>query len=147
MTDKKKEQKDSRGRLRSDSQTFNTAPSLTVQSDADAADIKKILKRYKEVGIVEGLRTTEAQFRDVTELTDFADVFRVAKEAESQFMQLPSKVREIFDHDVANWLDTAHDPEKLALLVEKGEISPVKPTTPNDPPTNAPGNEDPGDET
>lgn len=116
--------------------TVNDLPSKTIQSDHDQADIKKILQKYKEVGIVDNLRTTETAFADVTNFTDFADVMRHAKEAEHAFMRLPSKVREIFDHDVGTWLDTAHDPEKLASLVEEGKIEPFEqpaaaPTTNN----------------
>ncbi len=113
---------DHRGRPRV--QTVNDLPSLTVQSDRDEADIIKILKKYKEVGIVDHLNLTQSSYQDVTAFTDFADVIRTAKEAELQFLELPSKVREIFKHDVANWLDTAHDEEKRASLVAAGIIEP-----------------------
>lgn len=115
---------DSRGRDRALSQTVNEDPSKTIQSDASRADIKHILKRFRETGIVENLNVTEATFADVSELGDFADVMTVARNAETAFMRLPSKVREIFNHDVANWLDTAHDEEKRASLVAAGEIAP-----------------------
>lgn len=96
--------------------------SLTVQSDADQADIKKIMKRYTTYGIIDHLNLTEAAFKDVSELGDFADVMRTAQEAEAAFMRLPSKVREIFNHDVAEWLDTAHDQDKRDALVQAGFI-------------------------
>ena len=116
------EQLDYRGKPRSKYQTFFLDESQTVQSDAPKADIVKILKRYKQVGIVEHLNQTEAQFRDVSEFTDFADLMRQVKDAEGEFLKLPSKVREIFDHDVAVWLDSAHDEEKRNALVEAGFI-------------------------
>ncbi len=119
-----REQLNARGKPRSDFWTVNDEPSKTVQSDADSADIMKILKKYKEVGIVESLRTTEAVFLDVAEHTDYADVMRTARAAEGEFMKLPSKVRELFDHDVSKWLDAAHDQEKRDALVEAGVIDP-----------------------
>jgi len=128
-----KVQKDHRGRPRKLYQTVNLEPSLTVQSDAPQADIRQILKKYDALGIVDHLNLTEASFQDVTAFTDYADVFRTAKSAESEFMKLPSKVREAFDHDVANWLDTAHDPEKRALLREKGILPPDESATPPTP--------------
>ncbi len=140
------EQIDSLGRKRSKYQTHNTMPSETVQADSEKADINKILKRYKEVGIIENLNLTEASFPDVTELGDFQDVMQTARIAETEFMKLPSKVREIFGHDVATWLDTAHDQEKRASLVEAGEIESVEKSAPADPQPSDPGNDGAGND-
>ncbi len=138
-------QLDHRGRPRAQYQTVNNLPSKTIQSDAPEADIIKILKKYKQVGIIDHLNLTEATYQDVTNFTDFADVMRVAKEAENQFMELPSKVREIFDHDVANWLDTAHDEEKRASLVTEGKIETESKSTPADPVNSSDGDAGTGD--
>lgn len=99
------------GRLRSDHQTMFLDESKTVQSDAHLADIQEILKLYGVVGMAASLAATEAQFADVSEFTDFADVMRHVRVAEAEFMKLPSKVREEFDHDVSKWLDAAHAEE------------------------------------
>jgi len=99
--------------------TVNTLPSRTVQSDVVRAEIKHILAKYRQVGVLEHMRNVDLQFRDVSEFSDFADVMYQSKVAESAFMRLPSKVREVFHHDVAEWLDAAHDKAKLdALLPE-----------------------------
>ncbi len=111
---------DSRGKPRV--QTEFHDESLTVQADHDRADINKILQQYAEVGIVQSLNQADAMFMDVTEFTDFADAMRHATEAETEFLKLPSKVREIFHHDVAEWLDAAHDEEKRDALVAAGVI-------------------------
>ncbi len=138
------EQLDSRGKPRKQYQTVNDGPVMTVQSDAEEADIQKILKKYKEVGIIDHLNVTEATYRDVTTFSDFADVMRTAKEAEKDFMKLPSKVREIFKHDVATWLDTAHDEEKRTALREEGKISPLKSSTPETSGDSSSGNDGAG---
>lgn len=100
-------------------QTVNDEPSLTVQSDGPQADIRQIMAQYLKTGQVD-LDRAEGMFMDVSEFTDFADVQRQSKEAEVQFLRLPSKVREIFDHNVANWLDTAHDDDKRQKLIDAG---------------------------
>lgn len=97
-------------------QTVNTDPSKTVTSELHKSEIRHILAKYKATGIVEHLRQVDLQFRDVTEFADFADLMHQSKEAEKVFMTLPSKVREVFDHDVAKWLDVAHDAAKLDAL-------------------------------
>lgn len=123
------EQLDARGKPRSAYQTVNTLPSKTAKSEADQANIQTILRKYKELGIVDHLNLTEAMFPDVTEIGDFADVVRTAKAAEVEFMKMPSKIREIFNHDVATWLDYAHDEEKRASLLAEGKIQPVEQPT------------------
>lgn len=129
------EQLDYRGKPRKDYQTFNDMPSETVQSEAHLADIQHILGKYREVGI-QKLDEVELRFADVSEFTDYADLMRQVKVAEVEFMKLPSKVREIFGHDVANWLDAAHDPEKRDALVEAGFIEAPEEVV-EDPPTAA----------
>lgn len=100
-------------------QTVNDEPSKTIQSDTPRADIHEILKKYHEVGIVDHLASVDAMFLDVSEFTDYADLRRQTAEAEQHFLSLPSKLREVFNHDVYDWLDAAHDPEKLSRYEER----------------------------
>jgi len=110
--------KDSRGRDRV--QTVNEDPSETLQSDAHLADINKIMAQWEKTGGLGNiLDNAEMMFLDVTEFEDLADALNQAKSAEVEFLKLPSKVRELFDHDVATWLDTAHDPEKREAMRER----------------------------
>lgn len=110
---------DARGKPRV--QTINDQPSLTVQSDRNQAEISAILSRYKDVGIIDHLSQVDAQFMDVTAFDDFQDVMQHAAHAEHEFMRLPSKLREVFDHDVSVWLDAAHDADKFEALRPKLE--------------------------
>lgn len=111
---------DSRGKARV--QTVNDEPSKTVQSEADSADINLILRQYPEMGLLERLNQAEGLFLDVSEFTDYADAIRHTREAEAEFMKLPSKVRELFNHDVAEFLDAAHDDDKRQALIDAGVI-------------------------
>lgn len=125
-------------------QTINDLPSKTVQSDRNQSDIKAILRRYNATGIVDHLNRVEGVFMDISEFTDFRDMQLQTKEAEKAFMQLPSKAREVFDHDVYTWLDYAHDPEKRVDLIPKlqalgfdtpgGNLKPTPTPPPADPP-------------
>lgn len=118
----KTDHKDYRGKQRSEFWTAEFDESQTVQSDADLADLNKIIARYKKTGIVAGLNEAQGQFLDVSQHQDFAEVMRTARAAEMEFMKLPSKVREEFGHDVANWLDAAFDRDKREALVDSGVI-------------------------
>ncbi len=110
---------DSRGKPRV--QTVNDGESMTVQSDAHLADIQNIMAQYAETGM-ESLDEADLVYKDVSEFTDLQDAFAQAALAEIEFMKLPSKVREVFEHDVAVWLDTAHDEDKRDALVERGYL-------------------------
>ena len=105
---------DYRGKERAQFQTVNEGPSKTIQSDAHKADINEILAQYEQVGIVTHLNKVDAKYMDVSEFTDFSDAMRQLRMAEQEFKKLPSKVRELFNHDVAEWLDAAHDPMRIA---------------------------------
>lgn len=119
-------------------QTINNDASMTITSDAHLADIHNIMAQFS-VGGLDALDQADLMFRDVSEFTDLADALNQAKLAEVQFMKLPSKVREIFDHDVAVWLDTAHDKEKRDALVDGGFLDPERGTeTIKAPPAPAP---------
>lgn len=110
---------DSRGRKRV--QTVNVEPSKTVQSDAHLTDIRNILQSFGQGGH-QMLDEAALQFADITGFTDLQDAMNQAKEAEKVFMTLPAGVRRIFDHDVAVWLDTAHDQDKRDELVAAGYL-------------------------
>ncbi len=103
-------------------QTKDFEESSTIQSDAHNADVNKIMARYHQTGIIESLDESQLMFRDVSEFTDLKDALNQVILAEAEFMKLPSKVREIFEHDVALWLDSAHDEEKRDALVAAGFI-------------------------
>lgn len=120
-------------------QTVNDGPDMAVQSDIHRADIKHILARYRALGIRDHMAQVDLNYRDVSEFTDYADLMRSVRQAEFDFMQLPSKVREVFDHDVAKWLDAAHDKEKLDAIAPRlaqlgifkaGEEAPPAPSSP-----------------
>lgn len=91
-------------------------PSRTVQSDVFSSEIRHILAKYEATGFIAEMRNVDLTYRDVTEFEDYADLNRQTAEARMAFMRLPSKVREVFDHDVGKWLDAANDPQKLEAL-------------------------------
>jgi len=97
-------------------QTVNMLPSMTVQSDVVRTEIRHILAKYRQTGVLEHMRNVDLAFRDVSEFSDFSDLMFQSAEAEKVFMQLPSKVRAVFGHDYARWLDCAHDADKLEAL-------------------------------
>jgi hypothetical protein len=129
--DGQKVTKRSNGRRRV--QTINKSESRTVQSDVARAEIKNILRKYEQTGIIDHMRNVDMAFRDITEFTDLSDALRQAKEAEGRFMQLPPQLRNVFENDVAQWLDAAHDgfsDDQRAALQRLGLIEAPEPPAP-----------------
>lgn len=100
--------------------------SLTDQSQYELTRIDKIMGRYGVTGLVDHLADVDEMFLDVTELPeDYQAVLEYSANAVAEFMKLPSKVRELFSHDVAVWLDAAHDEELRNEILAKapGELA------------------------
>ncbi len=119
--------KDARGKLRSDFWTVNDEPSKTVQSDAHLAVIQEIMKAFGVVGMEKHLADVDMKFMDVSEFSDYTEMMMHVRGAEGSFMQLPSKIREKFDHDVFKWLDAAHhepETEAAADVVVEPKVEP-----------------------
>lgn len=108
--------------------TVNTDPHMTVQGES-STEIRDVLSKFKEVGILPHMRQVDLDFRDVSEFSDFVDVMRASADARQAFLRLPPQVRDVFGNDPARWLDAAHDAEKLEALrpqLEKiGVMQPV----------------------
>ncbi len=121
----KKKIKNYRGQDTAQYQTVNNDDPQTIQSDKHLADINQILKDFANTGL-EHLDNVDMQFKDVSEIGDYHDVMLEVRKAEETFMELPSKVREIFGHSVEHWLDTAHDKDKRDALVKAGFIKGVE---------------------
>lgn len=115
-------QRNSRGKLRSLFQTsFEGQESKTIQSDAPLASIQEILRTAGVPGLQGMLDEVEGTFMDVSEFTDYSDMMRHVREAEVEFMKLDSKLREVFNHDVFEWLDRAHDERRAESPREQRE--------------------------
>lgn len=119
--------------------TVNDQPSKTVQADIQYADINTVIRSFPGIQITDHLQEVDQVFMDVSEFTDYADLRIQTAAATEEFMKLPSKVREVFGHDVYNWLDAAHDPEKREALRPQFEnLGILKPKEKNVPMDSAP---------
>lgn len=113
---------------------------LTVQSDAAAADINKIIARMEKSGMVTA-STRSPYFGDVSEFGDLQDSLIKVQEANRRFMELPANIRERFANDPVKLVsfleDEANRPEaeELGLVNKAVETpSPAAPAIPPAPP-------------
>lgn len=102
-------------------QVVFSEPSQTQQHFKDDTDINIILKRNPDITQCQYVnhrgQPTYGDFSDVAEYREALD--RVL-EAEEQFSQLPSQVRDRFANDPAQFLEFALDPKNLDEMAKMG---------------------------
>lgn len=99
--------------------------SLTVQADAEAADINNIVRNF---GLTGGLPYGNLQpiYDDFSQMpTDYHTALSFIREADSAFLELPAQVRSRFDNDPGVFLNSLSDPSKRPLFEELGLVPPL----------------------
>lgn len=95
--------------------------SLTVQDQAEEADINTIVRRFGLTGqLPSNLRMpTYGEFEGVS---SYHDALNLVKDAESNFMKLPAHVRVRFDHDPGALVEFLSHEENRAEAVKLGIV-------------------------
>lgn len=95
----------------------------TQQHFKDEVNINNIVKRFEQTGLLEHTNNAQPQYGEATGQT-FTEAMFMVREAEENFMQLPSEIRREFGNDVSTYLDAIGDPSKMPMLAELGLIDP-----------------------
>lgn len=104
-------------------------PVLVKQADADRVNINAIVKQFVRTGeLPENAR--EPRYGDFSDGASFFEVMTRVRQAESDFMALPSQVRAACKNDPAEFLDAAGDPERMEELRQLGLPDWAEPHTP-----------------
>lgn len=98
--------------------------SLTIQSEAEDADINTIVKRFGLTGQL----PTDVRMPvsgDFTGISDYHTAVNTVKAAELAFMEMPADVRKRFNHDPANLIAFMEDPSNRDEAVKLGLVVPA----------------------
>lgn len=115
-----------------------TGLSLTVQEQAEDADINTIVRRF---GLTGQLPENVAIPRtgDFTTITDYHGAMNIVAAADSAFMEMPANVRARFDNDPGKFLDFCYDPKNRDEALSLGLLRDDLPPSPlNVPPQDLP---------
>lgn len=99
--------------------------SLTVQADAEAADINNIVRNF---GLTGGLPYGNLQpvYDDFSNLpTDYHTALNIIRDADERFMEFPAEIRSKFDNDAGVFLDSLSDPSMRHVFEEVGLVPPL----------------------
>lgn len=114
-----------------DAALVNKEPSLTVQADAEDADINTIVRRFNLTGTMpQSLRLP--QYADYEDVFDFHSAQLVLKEAEAEFMRVPAHIRAMFNNSAGEFLEFCSLEANLPKMRELGlaKAAPVVYDTP-----------------
>ena len=114
--------------------TINLSESVTDQAGVNDSEIKHIMAKYEQTGVLPRLSTGDLAYRDITTFDDYADAMRHAETAKQQFMSLDPRIRRVFSNNHLEWLDAGKDglTEIQAAQLEKLGILERSETLPHD---------------
>lgn len=99
---------------------------ITKQSHKAECDIHNILRQYQRTGIIAHVQRARPSYLDLPDLSDFQTSLHVLREAEEAFAALPSRVRDHFANDPANFLAAFNDPKQAEQLRAFGLLRPLE---------------------
>jgi phage internal scaffolding protein len=111
-------------------------PSLTIQSQAEDADLNIIMRRFGITGkMPENVRLPE--YGDFTQITDYRSALESVRMANEAFMEIPAEIRARFQNDPQQFLEFTTNEKNLDELRKMGLAKPLQPTI--TPPPATPG--------
>lgn len=100
-------------------------PSLTVQSDAAAVDINKIMARFdKDSMATFHMNRSEPFYGDVSEFDGLQDSIIKVQEANELFMGMSAEIRNRFDNDPVKMIQFLEDEGNRDEAVKLGMVLP-----------------------
>ena len=128
---------------------LNKEPSMVKGSFAKELDVNNIIKKYNKTGILQKANQFEGEFGEFASY-DLREAIEKVQNAETLFMEVPSKIRAQFDNDAGAFIDYATNPQNIEQMREwnmaprdtnpptEGEPAPPTPQPvemPSEPPT------------
>ena len=82
-----------------------TGESMTQQHFADESEINNIIRSHDRNGVIEHIHRGNAIYGDFSEITDLSDALVQIQEAQKEFLNIPSEIREKFKTMQASFLN------------------------------------------
>lgn len=98
-----------------------TLPSYTQQRFKDDVDVNNIISRLTRAGVPLPPQVG-LEYYDLTDLSDYQSALELIRDADDQFYNLPSHIRDYFRNDPALLLEFSQDERNYDKAVELGLI-------------------------
>ena len=98
--------------------------SLTQQNFKEECEVINIIKKHDRNGIIEHVQRGQARYGDFSEVADYREALDLVRDAQSEFMAIPSDIRKKFDNDPGKFYEFVSNPENKEELIKMGFINP-----------------------
>ena len=96
--------------------------SLTQQHFKEECEVINIIKKHDRNGIIEHVQRGQARYGDFSEVQDYREALDLIRDAQAEFMSVPSDIRKKFDNDPGKFYEFVSDPENKDELIKMGFI-------------------------
>jgi len=96
--------------------------SLTQQHFKEECEVINIIKKHDRNGIIEHVQRGQARYGDFSEVADYREALDLVRDAQSEFMTIPSDIRKKFDNDPGKFYEFVSNPDNKEELVKMGFI-------------------------
>ena len=104
---------------------FNTVgESMTQEQFAEESEINNIIRSHDRNGVIEHINKGNAIYGDFSNITDFSEALDQIREAQNEFQQIPSEIREKFQNDAGQFFKFASNPDNIQELRDLGLAHP-----------------------
>jgi hypothetical protein len=86
---------------------------MTEQHHAKTCNINWIMQKYAKTGLIDHVNRHQASYGDVSR-ADFETAMNLVCEQQTEFEELPAKVRAMYEHNVVNYLEALETEEGRA---------------------------------
>lgn len=100
--------------------------SLTQQHFKEECDVINIIKKHDRNGIIEHVQRGQARYGDFSEVQDYREALDLVRDAQSEFMSIPSDIRKKFENDPGKFYEFVSNPDNKEELKEMGFIDTPK---------------------
>ena len=98
--------------------------SLTQQHFKEECDVINIIKRHDRNGIIEHVQRGQARYGDFSNVADYREALHLVRDAQDEFMTIPSDIRKKFDNDPGKFYEFVSNPDNKEELKTMGFITP-----------------------
>ena len=101
-----------------------TGESLTQQHFAEESEINNIIRSHDRNGVIDHIHRGNAIYGDFSNITDLSDALIQIKEAQQEFLNIPSEIREKFKNDAGEFFKFASNPDNESEMQKMGLLNP-----------------------
>jgi len=100
--------------------------SMTIQAQAEDADINVLMRRYGITGKMPD-NPRIPMYGDFLEVRDYRTALEAIRQADADFMEIPAEIRARFDNDPQRFLEFCSDEANRDELSKLGLLKPAPP--------------------